>query len=141
VDCANLLGMPPNGQLALLSAIALALIVLGIWIALRMAQSTPEKREKRRRLHVHRHGRLGDALVVEATDSLLYYTYSVHGVEYNASQEIAALRELLPAEPGRLVGVANLKYSPKNPANSILICEEWSGLRAKGTPQAAQPTT
>jgi len=84
---------------------------------------------------------LGDALVVEATDSLLYYTYSVHGVEYNASQEIAALRELLPAEPGRLVGVANLKYSPKNPANSILICEEWSGLRAKGTPQAAQPTT
>jgi len=40
-----------------------------------------------------------------------------------------------------LVGVANLKYSPKNPANSILICEEWSGLRAKGAPQAAQPST
>jgi hypothetical protein len=133
--------MPPNAQLAVLSGIALALIALGAWIALRVTQGSPEKREKRRRLHVHRHGRLGDALVVEANETLLYYTYSVHGVEYNASQEIAALRDLLPAEPGRLVGVANLKYSPKNPANSILICEEWNGLRVKGSPQAAQIST
>ena len=133
--------MPPSGQLAVLAGIALALIGLGVWIALRVTQGSTEKREKRRRLYVHRHGRLGDALVVEATETLLYYTYSVHGVEYNASQEIAALRDLLPVEPGRLVGVANLKYSPKNPANSILICEEWSGLRVKGSPQAAQPST
>lgn len=126
--------MPPNGQLAILAGFALALMALGVWIALRVSQGNPEKREKRRRLHVHRQGRLGDALIVEASDTLLYYTYSVHGVEYHASQEIAALRDLLPAEPGRLIGVANLKYSPKNPANSILICEEWSGLRVKGTP-------
>src|SRR5580693_5165251 len=129
--------MPPNVQIALLGGVALALIALGVWIALRMAKTNPERREKRRRLHVHRVGRLGDALIVEATDSLLYYTYSVHGVEYNASQEIASLRDLLPAEPGRLVGVANLKYSPRNPANSILLCEEWSGLRVKGSHQAA----
>jgi len=62
-------------------------------------------------------------------------------VEYNASQDIAALRDLLPAEPGRLVGMANLKYSPKNPANSILICEDWSGLRVKGSPPETQPST
>jgi len=130
--------MPPNGQLAVLSGVALALIVLGVWIALRVRQGSPERREKRRRQHVHRVGRLGDALIIEASDTLLYYTYSVHGVEYNASQEIAALRDLLPAEPGRLVGVANLKYAPKNPANSILICEEWSGLRVTGTPVTAQ---
>jgi hypothetical protein len=132
--------MPPNGQLAMLSGVALALIALGAWIALRVAQGNPEKREKRRRLHVHQHGRLGDALILEATETLLYYTYSVHGVEYHASQEIAALRDLLPAEPGHLVGVANLKYSPRNPANSILICEEWSGLRVKGAPVTAQPS-
>jgi len=128
--------MPPYGQLAVLGGVALALIALGAWIALRRAKTNSEKREKRRRLHVNRHGRLGDALILEGTETLLYYTYSVHGVEYHASQEIAALRDLLPAEPERLVGVANLKYSPKNPANSILICEEWSGLRAKGTPQS-----
>jgi hypothetical protein len=133
--------MPPNGQLAVLAAIALALIALGAWIALRVAQSNPEKREKRRRLHVHQIGRLGDALITEATDDLLYYTYSVQGVDYHASQEIATLRDLLPAEPGRLVGVANLKYSPRNPANSILLCEEWSGLRVKGSPQASLPFT
>lgn len=91
--------MPPNGQLAVLCGVALALIGLGVWIALRVAQGNPEKREKRRRLHVHRNGRLGDALILEATETLLYYTYSVHGVEYHASQEIAALRDLLPAEP------------------------------------------
>jgi|SRR5579863_1224504 hypothetical protein len=133
--------MPPNGQLAILAGVALALIALGAWIALRMAQRNPEKREKRRRLRVHQIGRLGDALITEAADDLLYYTYSVQGVEYHASQEIAALRDLLPAEPGRLVGVANLKYSPRNPANSILICEEWSGLRVKGSPSAELPFT
>jgi hypothetical protein len=128
--------MPPNGQLAMLSALALALIGLGVWIALRVTQGSPEKREKRRRLYVNRNGRLGDALILETSETLLYYRYSVHGVEYNASQEIGGLRDRLPAEPGRLVGVAHLKYSPKNPANSILICEEWSGLRGPVTPVA-----
>ncbi len=132
--------MPPNGQVAVLSGVALALIALGAWIALRVAQGNPEKREKRRRLHLQQNGRLGDALITEASETLLYYTYTVHGVEYHASQEIAALRDLLPARPGHLVGVANLKYSPKNPANSILICEGWSGLRVKGPPAAAQPS-
>jgi hypothetical protein len=121
--------MQPDGQLAILAAAALALVALGVWIALSAAKKSPEKREKRRRLHVHQVGRLGDALITEASETLVYYTYSVHGVEYSASQDVTGLRELLPAEPERLVGMAHLKYSPKNPANSILLCEEWSGLR------------
>ena len=51
-------------------------------------------------------------------------------MQYTASQDIGTLRDRLPAEPERLIGVASLKYSPNNPANSILICEDWSGLRA-----------
>jgi hypothetical protein len=121
--------MSPRVQLAALIGLAVVLIALAVWIALRVAKGTPEKRERRRRLHVHRNGRLGDALITEATDTSLYYNYSVHGVEYSASQDIAALRDLLPPELGRVVGLANLKYAPRNPANSILICEEWSGLR------------
>ena len=121
--------MQPNSQLAILAGIAILLIALGAWIALRVSQRSPEKREKRRRTYVNQVGRLGDALITEASDALLFYTYSVYGVEYSASQDISALRELLPADPARLVGVAHLKYSPKNPANSILICEQWSGLR------------
>ena len=95
-----------------------------------MMQSDPEKRERKRRLHLHQHGRLGDALITGATEEMLYYSYSVRGVQYEASQDVTGLRQLLPAEPERLFGPASLKYSSKNPGNSILICEEWSGLRA-----------
>ncbi len=116
-------------QIAALCAVAALLIGLAIWIALRV-HGTPEKRERRRRIAVNQQGRLGDALITEAAESVLYYAYSVRGVHYTASQDIATLTHLLPAEPNRLVGVASLKYSPRNPANSILICEEWSGLRA-----------
>jgi len=70
-----------------------------------------------------------DALITEATDAMLYYAYSVRGVQYEASQDLNGLRHLLPTEPERLIGPASLKYSSKNPGNSILICEEWSGLR------------
>ena len=123
----------PSVQLAALIGVAIALIVLGVWIALRVVQGSPEKRERKRRLHINRNGRLGDALITEATETSLYYNYSVHGVEYSASQDIGTLRDRLPPELGRLVGLANLKYAPKNPANSILICEEWSGIRASST--------
>jgi hypothetical protein len=112
-----------------------------VWIALQVKKRSPEKREQRRRLHVNQIGRLGDALITEATDTIVYYTYSVHGVEYSASQEIAALRALLPDDPGRMVGVAHLKFAPKNPANSILICEEWSGLRKTAASNASSSTS
>jgi hypothetical protein len=123
--------MSPAAQLAALIGLAIVLMALAVWIALRV-KGSPEKRERRRRLHVYRSGRLGDALITEATETALYYSYSVQGVEYSASQDIATLRDRLPEELGRLVGVANLKYAPKNPANSILLCEEWSGLRVLG---------
>ena len=120
--------MSAGTQIAALSGVAVVLISLAIFIALRV-RGSPEKREKRRRLAVHRLGRLGDALITEATGETLYYSYSIRGVQYTASQDITALRERLPAEPERLIGVASLKYSPNNPANSILVCEEWSGIR------------
>jgi len=112
-----------------LCGVSAALIALAIWIALRV-HGTPEKRERKRRLNVHRQGRLGDAMISEATESTLYYFYTVRGVQYTASQDVSTLREYLPVDPHRLIGVAGLKYSSKNPANSILVCEEWSGLRA-----------
>src|SRR5580704_11099271 len=117
-----------NAELAALVGIAAVLIALGIYIALRV-HGTPEKRERKRRLNVNRLGRLGDALITEATESVIYYTYSIRGVQYTASQDVTALREKLPAEPERLIGVASLKYAPNNPANSILVCEEWNGIR------------
>jgi hypothetical protein len=55
----------------------------------------------------------------------------VHGVVYEGSQDVSQLRGQIPAEPQRLIGPASLKYQPRNPANSIIVCEEWSGLRGK----------
>jgi hypothetical protein len=122
--------MSPRVEIAALAGLAAILIAVAIVIALRV-HGTPEKRERKRRLNVNRQGRLGDALITEATDSVIYYTYSLRGVQYTASQDVTALRDQLPAEPDRMIGVASLKYAPNNPANSILICEEWSGLRVR----------
>jgi hypothetical protein len=117
-------------QLSALSGVAVALVALAAWIALQVKQRSPERRERKRRQQVNQRGRLGDALITEATGTTIYYTYSVHGVHYAASQDIFPLRDKLPAEPERLIGVVSMKYAVNNPANSILICEEWSGLRA-----------
>ena len=124
--------MTEGVQVAALCGVSIALIVLAIWIVLRV-HGTPEKRERQRRLNVHRQGRVGDAMISEATDHTLYYFYTVRGVHYTASQDVSTLGEYLPAEAHRLIGVAGLKYSTKNPANSILVCEEWSGLRPPAT--------
>jgi hypothetical protein len=119
----------PLMQILLLGLVTLVLMVAAVWIGIRVAKGSPDKRERKRRLLVNLHGRLGEAMITEASDTALYYTYSVGGVQYVASQDIAVLRDRLPAEPERLIGNATLKYAPKNPANSILLCEEWSGLR------------
>jgi hypothetical protein len=131
--------MSPNAQLAALGGLAIILIAIGVWIAFRAAHANPEKKEQKRRLWVNQHGRLGDAVITEATDNTLYYAYSIHGVRYTTSQDISSLKDRLPAEPRKLIGTANLKYFVKNPANSIIFCEKWSGLRVKGEAFPEQP--
>ena len=117
-----------GAQIAALCVLVVGLSALAVWIVLR-TRGTPEKRERQRRLALHHRGRIGDAMINEATADALYYSYSVGGVQYEASQDITALRDRLPSEPERLIGWSGMKYSSNNPANSILICEEWSGLR------------
>jgi hypothetical protein len=126
----NLPPISPGTKVLLLGALGVGVASFGVRMALTAMQANPEKRERRRRLELHRHGRLGDALITEASEAMLYYSYSVRGVQYEASQDVSTLRDMLPPEPERLIGPASLKYSSRNPANSILICEEWSGLRA-----------
>ena len=111
-----------------LACIAGGVALLAMWRAVR-SRLSPERREQRRRLDLNLHGRLGDALLTECHEDTLYYTYEVRGVHYTASQDISSLRDLLPSAPERLGGMVNMKYAAQNPANSILVCEEWSGLR------------
>jgi hypothetical protein len=123
-------GITPAIQLAVLAAIVVLLLGAAAWIVL-LKRRNPREREKRRRLGVSRHGRMGDGLIIDQHEDILYYNYSIRGVDYTASQDVSTLREFLPENPALMVGPVTLKYSPRNPANSILICEEWSGLRRR----------
>ena len=112
-----------------IGGVSLALLAVAIYIIVRIRR-TPKDKEQRRRLDVNSNGRLGDATILEISGDAIFYEYSVRGITYTASQDISKLRELIPGDPQRLIGrPASLKYSSQNPANSILLCEEWSGLR------------
>lgn len=122
--------MSPTLELILLSLLAGVLTALAVW-TVRLVRVTPTERERRRRLEVSRIGRMSDGMLTDASADTLYFSYCIMGVEYTASQEVGALRDLLPEDHNSLIGAVTLKYSPRNPANSIVLCEEWSGLRTR----------
>jgi hypothetical protein len=112
-------------------ALAIVLVILLATLGYRAYQRsrvTPEERERRRRAWLVATGKMGDAVLVEIRDTLVFYSYGVRGVEYTASQDVAALSGKVP--PGLSAnGTVSVKYDPRNPANSIVVAEEWSGLR------------
>ena len=119
-----------NSQQALLAAgaiLLLAAIAFGIWKYLK-SRPGPEEIERRRRMYVHEKGKLGVARVTDFEAGHISYTYLVAGVEYSTSQDVTALPELLPATPQLMIDNAGVKFDPRNPPNSIVICEQWSGF-------------
>ena len=119
--------IPTEVTLALAGALVVALAVAGyrMW---RKSRVSPEERERRRRALLVAHGKLGDATLVEIREGLVFYSYMVRGVEYTAPQDVSTLADLLPADMTSIAAVS-VKYDPRNPANSIVLAEEWSGLR------------
>jgi hypothetical protein len=113
-------------------ALGAVLSALGAVIGYRWWQAgrlSPEERERRRCNLLVERGKMGDAMLVEFRETVVFYSYSVRGVEHIASQDLAALREHMPAELAIDCAVL-IKYDPRNPANSIVLAENWSGLRA-----------
>jgi hypothetical protein len=106
-----------------------ALIALAIWIVLKR-RLTPDEKERRRRMAINQHRRTIEGFLNETGEDVLYYHYEQAGVEYSTSQDVSSLRSLLPADTARFIGPVSVKYDPRNPANSIIICEDWSGLGA-----------
>jgi hypothetical protein len=74
---------------------------------------------------------MSDGMLTDVRENTLYYSYSIHGVDYAASQDVSRLRDRLPEDHDLLIGPVTLKYSVRNPANSIVVCEQWSGLRIR----------
>ena len=112
-------------------AVALVALIAVILMLRRRRRPTPEEIERRRRLAIQAGGKMGDGEIIDINGNSLVYSYSVAGVNYTASQDASELRELLPPDPMSLLGPISLKFDPRNPANSIVLCEQWSGLRTR----------
>lgn len=111
----------------------------GVWVwraVRRWRYKSPEEIERLRRVHVNACGRIGVGEIVGLVEPVpdgpagpvLLYDYEVAGVTYEAAQDVSALPEIATAArflPGQ---TTNLKYDPKQPSNSILVCEEWCGI-------------
>ncbi len=139
--------------LAMGGAALAALIMIGY--AFFRPTEEPENIERRRRLHLNQIGRIAEGQVVELAQHpaepreaqkklfgsrsrpivdlsprhLVTYSYAISGVTYHTAQDITGLEGQIRFE--RLVAgqPASVKYDPSNPSDSILVADDWSGLR------------
>ena len=113
--------------LAVVLVVLLAIIGFRAW---KYSRVSPAERERLRRDALVAAGKMGDATLTEIRDDLLVYSYDVRGMEYTASQDIALLKPYLPSDLSALASVS-VKYDARNPANSIVLAEGWTGLRTR----------
>jgi hypothetical protein len=102
--------------------------------------------ERQRRAYLNQIGRIVEGqitdLVEVAADTarrkdkearamrkLVCYSYSISGVSYETAQDITSLEGRAGLERIITGLPASVKYDPSNPSNSILIADDWSGLR------------
>jgi hypothetical protein len=125
-------GLTSKPEFLWVAICALAILAAVIAVVIRnylRGRPTPEELERRRRATIHRMGKMGDGEIIDVETASIVYSYSVAGVVYTASQDLAALQSLLPRDPMTMVGPVSVKFDPRNPANSIVLCEDWTGLR------------
>lgn len=129
--------------------------ILMIAYAFIRPNEAPEDAERKRRLHLNQIGRIAEGQVVELSQHapepresskklfgsrarpledvrprhLVTYSYAISGVTYHTAQDITGLEGQIRFE--RLVAgqPASVKYDPSNPSDSILVADDWSGLR------------
>ena len=142
----------PKTVLALAVAVLAAIGIL--FYAFFRPSADPEAAERKRRLHLNQIGRIAEGQVVELMEHaaeqasaskglfgsrarplagrlrhIVSYSYSISGVTYQTGQDITGLESQVRLE--RLVAgqPASIKYDPSNPVDSILVADDWSGLR------------
>jgi uncharacterized protein DUF3592 len=117
-----------------LAAAAAACAVL--WF--RRRRPTAEEIERARRLNLAVTGRLVDGMLLDVrmmpveegrTLTMLEYSYRIGGVEYECCQDVTAMSEIVNPAEVRAGFPCSVRYLPGSPQNSIVVAEEWSGLR------------
>lgn len=142
-----------NILLAMAAAAVVAIAMIGY--AFHRPAETSEAKERKRRLHLNHIGRIAEGQIVEFGEhppepfakpktlfgsgsqpqpdnqlrQLVSYSYAISGVTYHTAQDITGLEGQIRFE--RLVAgqPASVKYDPSNPSDSILVADDWSGLR------------
>ncbi len=115
---------------------AVAILVAASALAYRRLRrrKDPAELERQRRLFLTRSGRIimGEMVdVVEAKESgalMLVYRYDVAGVTYEVSQDVAMVIDAGILAGRAIGGILSVRYDMRQPSNSIVISEEWSGL-------------
>ncbi len=120
-----------TAELLTLALILILTALVGIigWRAWKNSRVTPEELERRRRHRLTATGKMGDATLLEVRGDYIIYSYDVRGVVYTASQNVAVLKPLLPTDEAVVAGPVLVKYDARNPADSIIIAEDWNGLQ------------
>lgn len=129
MDSLRLYGMVAAGGVALLGAYAL----------LRRPQKSADALERERRAWLEGTGRITDGTVIDVQELaaannyhaaiMLIYKYDVAGVSYECSQDVTYLRHWINLHSCRLGLHTSVKYDPQNPGNSLVVSENWMGLR------------
>ena len=110
-----------------------------LWLVLRKRPSADEVERVRRQFLVHS-GRLVDGMLLdvyemEAKDgrtlTMLLFSYRIAGVDYECSQDITAMRDVVNTAEVRAGFPCTVRYQPGNPYNSIVVGEGWTGLRER----------
>jgi hypothetical protein len=135
-------------------AAALAGVAMVAYAFFRPSEA-PYEIERKRRLHLNQIGRIAEGQVVDLVEhppepaatnkrpfasrsrplpdsrprQLVSYSYAISGVTYHTAQDITGLESQIRFD--RLVAgqPASVKYDPANPSDSILVADDWSGLR------------
>jgi hypothetical protein len=130
-------------EIAAVAALIAALLAVSLWLLLRK-RPTAEELERARRQFLSHSGRLVDGMLldicqVEApakskneqprTLTMLLYSYRIGGVDYESSQDITEMSGVVDAAQVRAGFPCSARYQPGNPQNSIVVAEEWTGLR------------
>lgn len=121
------------------TGLALVAITAGcaFWL-LRRRRPTPEEAERTRRDFLAQYGRIVDGMLLDVreleddngrTITLLFYSYTTGGVEYECSQDVTVIREAAKPTQVRPGFPCSVRYQQGSPQNSIIVAEEWSGLR------------
>ena len=114
-------------------------VLLGAYVLLRRKPKGPDEIERERRGWLEGSGRITDGVVIDVQELpapanyhghvMLIYKYDVAGVSYECSQDVTYLRHWFNLHSCRLGLHTSVKYDPQNPGNSLVVSENWMGLR------------